>query len=424
MNKIRKGIIERNYIKLLATGTLFLFPLLQAYSMLRTLGLRSLYFPLFIYFILISSIINKGVLLLAKKDRKVTFSLLIIWGIFIHVAITIIISGVKFGFDAMYRDQYLATLQTGLIYAFLCFLIGMNFDLVMNQLIYNKYLRRFAIVSVVLLLSVLGYSIVQNYFLNGIFQIKYSIDYLAISDGIAITLLVVFSLTKKASLRLVLLPVFIIIMMGTISRGSMLAFIGAIICFKIISIKMKPTKVLSLVLMVFLLMFIISYLSGNPLFLYHLFGESRGVNIIAGVLTDRNAFLQSDPSMIARQEMLYMGISDLKNTWFFGGFMRGAETGIGYIHNWLSFWSNYGIVPFVMFFIMYIVSLIKCISYYRNQSNITLNIIILVSFYTLIQILFFRAYVYATVWFSLAALVNIPTKIEKENSYYQMEKIK
>lgn len=407
MNLLTLNSIEINYYNLISLGALILFPVLQSYSVLRSLGLPSLYLPLLIYLLLFLAIFHAFVLSISKRKIKTTIGTVLLFCLFFYVIAIILFSANKFIIDLNHKDQYYAVLQTSFIYALMCFLIGSNYKFVISQLINNKRFKLISIVTVLLLLFSIMISIIVNYKETGIIEIKYTKDYLAISDGLAIVLLVLFVLIKKTSIQVVLLPIFVIIVFCSISRGSMLAFVGAIICYKLIGFELKPLKLIVVFILLIIFLYLYKYLNEDPKVLYNWFGKSRGVGIIIGVIFNHGDFYQNDPSMVARTQMLQIGLQDLKNIWVLGRFMREIEIGTGYIHNWLSFWINYGILPFLIFSLTYIIYLMKAIVNYRHNSEILSAVVIIVSFFTLIQIVFFRAYVYSTVWFSLAALVSL-----------------
>ena len=60
---------------------------------------------------------------------------------------------------------------------------------------------------------------------------------------------------------------------------------------------------------------------------------------------------EADESYEARKVILSEGVQYLKENWLIGRFLdewwREGTSG-GYIHNWLSFWQAYGLMPFLL----------------------------------------------------------------------------
>lgn len=407
MQMIRNKNISTKYVRLLAIGLIFLFPLLSAYSVLRSLGIPSLFFPIVIYIIAIIAFLFWMFQFLVLRTVKITLSILLTSGIFLYISMIILTGWRNYERFSQYSSNYYAVVQTGLFYSMLCLLVGFNIDLVFNEIIYNKRIKKLALISMIILIFALLYSISLNYIDKKIFEIRYTIDYLAISDGVAVTSFAILWNINKPNNRKVIFIIALLIMLGTISRGSLLAFLSAILCWKFISYKRNFINMLRFVIAIFLGFIFLVFLSKNTSIIYDLLGYSRGARIIVGLLSDYNSFIANDFSMVTRNQVLFYGLKDLKNIWFFGSFMRDAKTGVGYIHNWLSFWVNYGLIPFFTFIGIYLISLYKCIYYYRKSMDKMLGLIILLAFYTLFQIVFFRAYVYSTVWLSMGALIRM-----------------
>lgn len=72
----------------------------------------------------------------------------------------------------------------------------------------------------------------------------------------------------------------------------------------------------------------------------------------------------SDKSLLERIRVLEMGLERLKEIWVFGSYGEHLVYGDTYIHNFLSFWSNYGLIVFLSFLWLLIQSFVK----YRQAS--------------------------------------------------------
>jgi len=120
---------------------------------------------------------------------------------------------------------------------------------------------------------------------------------------------------------------------------------------------------------------------------------------------------EKDTSWEARKEIFEVEIEELKKHWFTGNFLGELRSGHGrYIHNWLSFWSAYGVIPFCVF--VYITSFLFIKTYLlwkKNKSNSLLTFIFAYSMYTIICIIVARSYTFNEIWFSLAAMCKLQT---------------
>lgn len=411
--------INKLYNSLIIYSFIFLFPVLQAYSIARSLGLPSLYLPIVLYLLLFLLVTINALRTFKQNKVIIRKNLLIPSFLLIYVIVIILYSYFNIREYDFLMSQYYATLQTGVVYSLLAFIIGVNITRIIEQIYTHKKTKRLVHFSFLLLFGVLAVSVTNNFLINNQIQMTYSVDYLSISDGVAISVLVLTGLNIFKLKRYWIILMAIIIVSLTISRGGLLALIGAYLSFYTINLKLKPSRILGLILFIFVLIGTYVFFSFNIDLIYNIVGRNRGSEILIGLIFESGTFLQNDPSMISRGRMLETGLMDLKEVWFLGEFMRAEINGIGYIHNWVSFWHNYGVVPFISFIACYIVGLIKVIREHRANSTIFSSTIILLSFYTLFQIIFFRAYVYSTIWLSLGAILGyskslFPRNIKKD----------
>lgn len=124
------------------------------------------------------------------------------------------------------------------------------------------------------------------------------------------------------------------------------------------------------------------------------YGESsRMFNLIVNPL--------SDDSLKGRIELFYLGIENLYDSIltgkFIGEWWDNGFTG-GYIHNWLSFLSAYGIIPFIFFLFLDVYLLRMGIISYKNSGNLLPLILLL---FATIAIITSRSYIWPFVWFVL-----------------------
>jgi hypothetical protein len=73
-------------------------------------------------------------------------------------------------------------------------------------------------------------------------------------------------------------------------------------------------------------------------------GDSSVEDVDQGALT----VTSTDTSFSARITGIFSGVEDIKESPIFGVYDGHRQTGYGYIHNGLSYWQQFGIVPFVL----------------------------------------------------------------------------
>jgi len=108
-----------------------------------------------------------------------------------------------------------------------------------------------------------------------------------------------------------------------------------------------------------------------------------------------------------RASLWNQSIPLLKYYWLWGHFMYEAELFKAgeYIHNWVSFWLEYGILPFTLSLILLFWTFISAIRQ-RSTSrwgNLTLTLML----YNLLMITLARSYIWRFFWFTLALSIAI-----------------
>lgn len=132
-----------------------------------------------------------------------------------------------------------------------------------------------------------------------------------------------------------------------------------------------------------------------------------------GVLSPKNRMargiisLSEDGSYQSRLIQFDDGFNDIKQYWLTGRVFREIErTGeIGdYMHNILSFWVEFGILPFSIVLILSIYCFVKNLKTYFCNTNYEINdLVFAISCCVFLEIFVLRSYYYAYIWFSLAA---------------------
>lgn len=163
-------------------------------------------------------------------------------------------------------------------------------------------------------------------------------NYLSLGDSVGLLGLLALAMTPTLPRRLVL---FVLTAGGLFFAYSRTSFFLYLLCSTLVFlIGAKDSQKIGLAAAAFLMVTLV----------FAVFSESEMVKPamerMAVLVTDRN----QDDSYVARQELMEQNLGHLSENWFFGRFLdewwRGNSTG-GYIHNWLSFWQTYGIIPFL-----------------------------------------------------------------------------
>ncbi len=146
--------------------------------------------------------------------------------------------------------------------------------------------------------------------------------------------------------------------------------------------------------------------------------------IVAGILLfanlDNNKFTDNrmirmvfgsyDLSQSMRQDQLEKGLSRLSESWLLGDFMGDVEDSFGekgnYIHNYLSFWGQFGLIPFIVLIITAFSYYYKIFKYWWKNQNIRGVPLFLfyISIFMLSEIIIARSFLYPYIWMSIGGI--------------------
>ena len=137
----------------------------------------------------------------------------------------------------------------------------------------------------------------------------------------------------------------------------------------------------------------------------------------------RILFGSNDLSSSMREDQLEIGLQDLSETWILGRFMGDVDKNFGlegdYIHNYLSFWRQFGIVSFTIFCYVNLSNFIKLYSFIRNKKcrlNEIESFLFYFTLFCLIQIIVARSFVSSYVWLSMGAIPAYLHSFERRRS--------
>ena len=232
-------------------------------------------------------------------------------------------------------------------------------------------------------------------------------NYILLADTFALlSLMLIFQLNINTMVRVLFVIVSMFILYLLLSRTSLFVFIFAILVTLLYKMPVKA-------ILLFAIFFLLAIIFVDQIL------EIQGLNRYLILFTDYN----SDKSYIARESFLDSGLSHLYDNWIFGEYLgeirKGGEKG-EYIHNILSFWSAFGVVPFlilIMFFIVYSFLVIKNILR-KNRSPFFLTVLSL-SVFVLIETIFSRSYVTPYFWLIIGFAVK--GLVQKNNLYVESQ---
>ena len=213
------------------------------------------------------------------------------------------------------------------------------------------------------------------------------------------------SMVRK--MLILFLGLFIIILSG--SRTSFLCFGLSGIIFWVMMIfwvsKKKMLLPVALIILLILLVFIYWASFYNQVLLEY--GDKY-----------RFAFVnyKTDGSYLLRTEIFYKRWRELEDIWFVGRYMSELAEGRPgtYFHNWLSFWSAFGIVPFLLFIILIVSSLNRSARQFFKDSGSPRNqLLFLWSIFIVSAIIVGRAYDFYYFWFVLFGSSMINRKVSR-----------
>jgi hypothetical protein len=220
--------------------------------------------------------------------------------------------------------------------------------------------------------------------------------YLFLGDSFAIWSLLVLSLLTESPFKSTCVAICSVFALLTfVSRTSLYAFV--LVLPLVILLTKKSLK--------YWIIFIVLFLLISPKFLELLAHTNRRML----------AFLHlgSDQSMITRDFLFREGLLGLRKNWFLGdyaGQLRYGSLG-SYIHNYLSLWRQFGLLPFLAFLSLLGFFVIKCwklfwINIRRRKISPRAFFLIVAGGFCFIEIVTARSYTTPYIWFFLGMSLN------------------
>ena len=280
---------------------------------------------------------------------------------------------------------YLTIISQTIIQYWLFWIVGMNIVKVWeNKTFWKLMIAAWLFISSVILWSAISNTVVFAIFLGGT-QI-----YLMLADSFAVLSIFILCRLDNSKKELLLILISSICLFALFSRASFYCFILTSIVFLY---KKNKIAMFSIIALSLTILFI--NLDNNS------FTDNRMIRMIFG---------SYDLSQSMREDQLEKGINSLTEAWLLGDFMGDVEESFGekgnYIHNYLSFWRQFGFIPFLLMIIIAFFSFVKIFIYWWKTNNINGLPLFLfyISVFTLSEIILARSFLYPYIWMSIGGV--------------------
>lgn len=235
---------------------------------------------------------------------------------------------------------------------------------------------------------------------------------LATSDMLAFLGILLFSIEKNKNKKIIIVIINTIVLVIYSSFTSVVIY-AVVISFSIVynlfvnsHFKGKVFIIWSIVVGILIMFYIYITLKNKEILIN---GDGYIINRINIILSRAHSVLNNrDPSQIERNKQLEEGLKIIKNNLFTGEFLYEVRifgsTG-AYIHNWLSFMAEFGLLVFVMIFGQYFRFMYKNYRLFKKNNDTKALALFLSSMYVLIIYMFSRSYASILLWISMAMMI-------------------
>lgn len=340
------------------------------------------------------------VFLFAKKLLSRKYTYVEIYGIYTLLLI-IAYQLLMFPFVRSYiingDEVYLKTISSTIINAFVYAIVGYRLK---SFFFDNNFRRLICFLWCCYSLVVLYYTLTND---DGFYLIMNEARiYLMLAD--TYTILSIFFITSLRSLRLQFLIFLgcLPVLFSLLSRTSLyLFFLVFIIYFFVRKRKYIIILLLSLILAC---VCVLSYWNID----WDLVIHNRMLKYI---------FTGEDNSMSDRAILFQKGLLAIKEYWFIGDFMGdvrdNGHTG-GYIHNGLSLWRQYGIIPFILLLLLLLGSYLKMlILFFKAKRDSFVDFTFVFATFILLELLTARSFIFTSFWMAIFCILSL----YKKNGY-------
>ncbi len=370
----------------------FSFPNLNL-SIIRACILLIVLLLLILKFSIPNSLVNKWLL---YKLSPAIFAIIIVWFIFGYSYFT----GLNYSSDS-YRI-YLSRVDSCLVGYTMMFICGIYFDLAKLKVVKRVMIFCWLCFTFFIIFNIK--LIVSSFFIYSE-KPDITINYIFLSNGYVFFSIFVLAYLKNQSTRILFLIISILIIYFIPSRSNTFGFLSATLIPFLFYGRIKR-NILIFLLFLFSVYAMSTILNDNYPFLF----ESR-------LLSTR---LSDDESLLARTEIANKNLNNFKDTWFFGDFMgdvrihgeEGSET-----HSYISFWEQFGVIPFILLLFSVITSVYFLFLMKFTFSQFYLSSLMLMLFIVPLMI-FAKGFTNNLIWFLIPRVIVNYYSIKKNTYTY------
>lgn len=318
--------------------------------------------------------------------------------------------------DGGYRwELYKSTISSTIFSSVFMYLLGLNFDQAV-MLFNNRRYKRLSILCLIIFIGLILFSTLRTYRLYDVFEIfspgadDFSISYISYADNVAVIFIFLCIYSKNRALGVTWFLTGTFILSALLSRGALIVYVLAFLFYYLLRSVTSLRRLMFSILICLLFCLLFYFMLKSIRFADELVKNSRALSILHNIIELKSfSQLYRDDSYLGRSYILRYSLNDLKNIWFAGSFMHEIDLlGPGnYIHNWLSFWVCYGIIPFAVLIFIVVKTYIKNIAGYIGSNSPFIKFILIFGFFNLFHIMFDRTYYYYYMWFSIASMAML-----------------
>lgn len=350
-----------------------------------------LYFPIgFISYIVAIILLFK--LIFRKRQIKKNFSVLSFLLLFIILSNLILLCSGSYDTAYLYLSfQYCIYFSIGYYVANYINTNGIN-------LFITAVLYIFPIAYILFMLNIGAFELIKS---------NEGINYLRLSNNVAMLGIMTLAITRNKKVYILLLLLYSVCLYLLISRAGIFIFLAASIWLYWYRYGIKKVFLLFTPLFILFLNFLVYQFNHNP-------ETNRFYRLIFNI--------SGDTSLRGRLLAFDHGIKIIKNNPFFGKYgWQIAELGEHglYIHNILSFWTQFGVFIFIMALIIAIYPVVKIYKRRSNNNTLLVDYGLTVSIYVIINVIFAKAFVYEALFFPFGVYMyinSLPFKLKKARS--------
>ncbi|MAQ43889.1 MAG: hypothetical protein CMG25_05330 [Candidatus Marinimicrobia bacterium] len=279
---------------------------------------------------------------------------------------------------------YLTIISKTIIQAWLFWFAGLYIVEILNNDRFWKYMSFlwFAFVCI----------IISNAMNNQSFLIVLNGNpiYLMLADSFAMLSIFILCKSKNYKIQLIIIILSIICLLALWSRAALYCYMLTMLLFLYKNRNIYIT-IISIIFFIFI------YVNIDMLSLV----DERMTRLLYGTY---------DVSQNMREDQLKEGIKDLKDVWILGSFMGDIEQNFGsrgnYIHNYLSFWRQYGFIPFIIFVSIIVSRAYRITKYwiFEEKEDIAPLFLFYFTIFCLSEIIIARSFVFPYIWLSISGI--------------------